>query len=98
MVFSLVERCLDDVDLKYVAVSYAWGTEDKSMSLALHDDDDDDNGEKSLHLTLSAHEALHILGSTLPPVEYMWIDQICIDQTNDLEKASQVRIMGEMFK
>lgn len=31
-------------------------------------------------------------------VEYFWIDAICINQADDLEKSSQVALMGEIYK
>ena len=31
-------------------------------------------------------------------VEYYWIDAICINQEDDLEKSSQVALMGEIYK
>jgi hypothetical protein len=29
---------------------------------------------------------------------YLWIDALCIDQTNDLERGFQVQMMGRIFK
>ena len=95
-IFSLVERSLDDPDLEYVAISYAWGTEDHTASLTLRGE----AGDEILKLTPSAYEAITTIVST-PDLEtgvLYWMDQICIDQQNDAEKSQQVQMMGDIFQ
>ncbi|TQN66011.1 Heterokaryon incompatibility protein 6, OR allele [Colletotrichum shisoi] len=36
--------------------------------------------------------------SSNPPVRHIWIDSICIDQSNLAERASQVSLMGQLYQ
>ncbi|KAH7093802.1 heterokaryon incompatibility protein-domain-containing protein [Paraphoma chrysanthemicola] len=86
---ELVVFSIDDAP-KYEAVSYAWGSKHRMRCLEL-----------STNETVSISSSLF---QALPWViyhsrhEYLWIDQICINQKNIPEKNQQVQIMGEIFK
>ena len=75
----------------FQAVSYTWGAEipSKSIFCGLGDD-------QRLDVSLNCYTALRHLRD---PDETMtlWIDAICIDQSNVLERNMQVRIMGEIY-
>ena len=95
-VFSLVERSLGEPGLEYIAISYAWGTEDHTASLRLREVAHD----AILRLTPSAHEAVKTIVSA-PESEsdaLYWMDQICINQKDDAEKSLQVQMMGDIFR
>jgi hypothetical protein len=80
----------------YQALSYCWGTAGTSSTIYVND--------HALSITHSLAEALLVLrtssavvdGSTSNFVD-LWIDQICIDQTNLEERGQQVGIMKEIY-
>jgi hypothetical protein len=53
-------------------------------------------GGQELSLTRNGHDALKHLREHLGPFT-IWIDAICIDQTNHEEKSNQVRLMGNIY-
>jgi hypothetical protein len=72
----------------YYALSYTWGTGSLEKSLAID--------KSNLPITESLHDALrHLqhLGGT-----QIWIDQICINQTDNDEKTCQVQMMKEIYQ
>jgi hypothetical protein len=85
----------DEVDLAswqgeclFTAVSYTWGSEDDSKNIML-------NGapvvvRRNLYdfLLQARQEGWHT---------HLWIDALCINQSNNLEKSRQVAMMGEIF-
>lgn len=72
---------------EYFAISYAWGN-------PLLD-------RKTVYINGKPHEvgsACHYaLKQSLRPRGYLWIDSICIDQDNLIEKGHQVAMMGDIF-
>lgn len=72
----------------YTAVSYVWGTGDLSHVVKLPGHD--------LHVTATVDTILRRLRNRTRPT-YLWIDQICIDQTNLDDKSSQVQLMGTIY-
>lgn len=73
----------------YTAVSYAWG-QDPSRPCAIGVDG------KRLQVTESAYEVVQ----TLAPAKdetYIWVDFICINQEDVIERASQVKRMGSIY-
>ena len=76
----------------YEAMSYRWMSNELTHSVLVCG-----NGQgKHLVVTASAHAALTKLRSRWCQRE-LWIDGLCIDQTNKDEKESQVRLMGKVF-
>lgn len=69
----------------YVALSYTWGKKISTGSINI-------DGKK-LEIGMNL---LTFLG-TYDTDEYLWIDQICIDQSNREERSHQVRIMWEIY-
>lgn len=73
---------------EYVALSYAWGTQPQDCPISC-------NGT-NLGVTETCLSALRALRHHLA-VCTVWVDQICIDQTNDKEKGTQVNLMSSIY-
>ncbi|TLD19610.1 hypothetical protein PspLS_09620 [Pyricularia sp. CBS 133598] len=73
----------------YDALSYAWGESEISREpIILH--------EQPLHVRLNLHAALQAIRSSTSAT-VLWIDAICINQSDLGERARQVRIMRDIF-
>lgn len=82
---------LSDASLKYEAVSYVWGDTTEQESIYLH------NGRRELRVGRSCSKVLRDLRRK----DYdrlVWIDAICIDQENLVERAEQVCIMTDIYE
>ncbi|KAK1957497.1 HET-domain-containing protein [Colletotrichum sublineola] len=75
-------------DISYAALSYVWG--DPSNEATVHI-----NGEP-MHVTRNLYDALQQLGQN-GVTSWLWIDAICISQSDLEEKRCQVDIMGDVF-
>lgn len=75
----------------YQAVSYAWGPpeEDKAGTLFC--------GELKLKISSTVRDVLRKIRSADETCA-VWIDQICIDQDDEVEKGYQVKFMREIFE
>jgi hypothetical protein len=74
---------------KYWAISYVWGAALKPFSVH--------TSEGSISITLSLFEALR--GIRDPKTSTLiWVDAICIDQENNLEKSIQIRLLPKIFR
>ncbi|KAF9735708.1 hypothetical protein PMIN06_006763 [Paraphaeosphaeria minitans] len=72
----------------YKALSYTWGTDDKTSFLKI--------AGTQLSITPSLYIALlHI--TSWQEVIHLWVDQVCIDQSNGDEKADQVLLMADVY-
>ncbi|POS71226.1 hypothetical protein DHEL01_v210379 [Diaporthe helianthi] len=89
---SLKLLAIDDADsepFKFEAISYVWGSREKSHVILV-------DGQL-LRITASLREAL--LQTRLPDrSRRLWADAICIDQSDDIEKGHQVFSMGRIYK
>lgn len=72
----------------YEAVSYCWGSDEKSCSMKLN--------ERPYYITDSLNEFLRYRREKDESVT-LWIDAICIDQDNLEEKRKQVRLMRDIY-
>ena len=72
----------------FFALSYVWGTAKPTERLNI--------GQSVLTITLSLSILLHQLEARRD-VRFIWIDQICINQQDDLEKAMQVKMMRHVY-
>lgn len=79
-----LERC------NYEAVSYCWGSEELTQVIDMHDG-------TVLRVTDSAYNVLWHLRQSRS-ARKLWVDQICIDQTNHAEKSVQVKEMHKVYK
>ncbi|OWP02867.1 hypothetical protein B2J93_3447 [Marssonina coronariae] len=73
----------------YDAVSYVWGSAVRCEKILLDG--------KSLGLTQSISDALHRLRETYRPAR-LWVDQVCINQDEIVERSSQVKLMSRIYK
>ncbi|KAH8695721.1 heterokaryon incompatibility protein-domain-containing protein [Phaeosphaeriaceae sp. PMI808] len=80
---------------RYVALSYVWGTwaaRHRISRLRVSTD-----GMLSLdELPLTIKDAIHL--TNLLGERYLWVDQICIDQENEMDKAGLIRHMGTIYE
>lgn len=83
----------------FLALSYCWGSDDKTHSLDITLSDRDGGSHTdmaALGITASLDEALrHLRQPTESTV--LWIDQICIEQASSTEKNAQVERMGSIY-
>src|SRR4051812_15789040 len=69
---------LDDLPCEYIAISYLWGSSEKPQKVWCDG--------FSIDVTVSAMSVLH-MAALNPALGYIWIDALCIDQSNVSEKA-----------
>lgn len=84
----------------YTALSYSWheplasqdGNQSDSKSVMLND--------QRITVTPNLFHALHHIAARQPrdQTAYYWIDAVCIDQSNDSERTSQVAIMHRIYQ
>lgn len=84
-----LEHCDLDRNPEYEAVSYVWGDSDLSCSVTCD--------YKITPVTRSLHEAL-LRVRLLDRRRTVWIDGLCINQTNNVEKSHQVQLMQRVFR
>jgi Heterokaryon incompatibility protein (HET) len=75
----------------YTAVSYTWGDGDRSELIYL-------NG-RVFRVRPNLWSCLHYLSLHARHAvwKHMWVDAICIDQSNNLERGAQVRFMDQIY-
>ena len=86
------ELVLVDIDSAppYDAISYTWGAPDLMRRISMT------NGTL-LPVTAKVHAIIHERASFLRQ-RLVWIDAVCIWQTNHVEKASQLNLMREIYQ
>lgn len=76
---------------RYEALSYVWGSTEAPQLVYIGNSD-----RATLQVTRNLKTALQHLRH--PDQErVMWIDALCINQSNDVEKSAEVAMMGELF-
>jgi len=84
-----LEHCDLNNDPEYEAISYVWGNSDLSRSITCD--------SKIVAVTRSLHQALKRI--RLPDRRRtVWIDGMCINQTDHVEKSHQVQLMQRVFR
>ena len=85
-------RCerIEDVALRYEALSYVWGSEEPSNSVEIQCGD----GVLSVGPNLAC-ALMHIRYELEPRL--LWVDAVCINQSDDEERSQQVQQMGNIF-
>lgn len=71
------------------AVSYCWGTEPACEKIYV--------GSEWIALTLHLLEGIRSLHKQANPPK-LWIDAICINQTDNIEKSGQIPLMGRIYR
>lgn len=85
---QLKHMSLQDVLIKpFHAVSYCWGTSDKRAPIVI-------DGQT---ITIPQTAAVAIRNLSKVSSNPLWIDAVCIDQTNVQEKSQQVVMMKEVY-
>ena len=77
----------------YEALSYAWGSNQKSVKIRIEESD----GDRTLAVTSNLAEALQYLRYEKKP-RVLWIDAICVDQQNVQERGHQVSRMADIYR
>lgn len=75
-------------DVSYEALSYVWGDPSITQNITVDD--------QKMPVTINLYEALKHLRSRSKP-RILWVDAICIDQSNVKERDSQVQLMGKIY-
>lgn len=81
-------------DVSFEAISYVWGSQDTPESIACRVD----AGGEPVRLPITRNAADALKAFRKPQDErLLWIDSICISQTSQLEKSTQVGMMDSIF-
>jgi hypothetical protein len=78
---------LDD-EIKYKALSYVWGDPNITLPILVN--------AKLYHVTAHCHAALCRLRGMA--MYHLWVDAICINQKDDMEKATQIPLMNDYIR
>ncbi|KAI0532786.1 heterokaryon incompatibility protein-domain-containing protein [Xylaria digitata] len=81
---------LKEVNNEFEALSYTWGDIQNTKTISC------DETNASLQVSSNCYDALRRLRLKYV-ARTLWIDAICIDQKNDLERSSQIKIMGRIY-
>lgn len=101
---TVIEYLFEDLDATnhvseiYEALSYVWGGETKPKSIIITESQNDGNKEvgSELSITQNLHDALlHLRHWRFPRI--LWVDAVCIDQTNNEEKGHQIELMPVIY-
>ena len=79
--------------LEYSAISYVWGKHGLWEILEIRCDED----VRYLRITTNVENVLKRFRQRDQP-SYLWIDTICFNQSDEVEKAQQIPIMGNIYK
>ncbi|KAK3395680.1 heterokaryon incompatibility protein-domain-containing protein [Sordaria brevicollis] len=84
--------------LKYSALSYCWGSADEAQPVMIRDENQRKNLLASVTMSVNRnlHSALRKLRRRHEP-QILWIDLLCIKQSDLKERAQQVELMGEIY-
>ena len=77
---------LDNGNPSTLALSYTWGEPVFNHTIILND--------CPFNITTNLHDALQSLGPYKTPI---WVDAVCINQQDAVEKSSQILLMGEIY-
>jgi hypothetical protein len=75
---------------KFEALSYVWGSQEDLKQITCNN--------VSLSVTKNLFEALMALRDGIDEDRYLWVDAICINQNDSVEKAVQVRNMLMIYE
>ncbi|XEU99256.1 hypothetical protein FSHL1_004543 [Fusarium sambucinum] len=88
---NLFQAYLDEEEsiIPYEALSYVWGTQSTPSEITVDG--------KTMSITTSLHDALQHLRQQ-DQDRILWVDALCIDQSNIKERSHQVNHMGEIYR
>lgn len=81
---------------KFTALSYVWGEYLSAGDTIALRTSGEDGAFSSLQLTANCHSALTHLRRRYGSIT-VWVDSICINQTDQQEKSNQIPLMKEIF-
>jgi hypothetical protein len=91
--FEVVKCHFEEVPInnpgKYEAVSYVWGTDSEERSILIDG--------RPLAITRSAFDIIRRRRSVMFE-QVIWIDQVCINQSDVAEKSSQIVMMKDIYR
>ncbi|WQF82327.1 Putative heterokaryon incompatibility [Colletotrichum destructivum] len=86
---DIFQASLEPEDIiPYEALSYAWGSNDLSESITVN--------RRRLPITKSLFHAMNHLRRDTGRI--LWVDAVCIDQSNVAERGHQVGQMGDVYR
>ena len=89
IICSLKEIAVTEGCPEYNALSYTWGDSKRTKSINCNGQD--------ISITPHLHYVLHRLCRQDGALS-LWIDQLCIDQSNLAERSTQVQLMEKIYK
>lgn len=95
--FQCPLRNSEEVTRPYEALSYCWGVGHKTQSIIIVDDQ---KGEQKAYEELAVMPnlytvLLHLQDHDIPRI--IWVDAVCIDQSETREKEVQISLMAEIY-
>ncbi|KXX78396.1 Heterokaryon incompatibility protein 6, OR allele [Madurella mycetomatis] len=82
----------------YIALSYVWGSEDDPLPILILQEGSDNMPPAQLLITRNLHSALHHLSRHELPSLPIWADAVCINQSDAVEKTSQIARMADVYR
>ncbi|KAI0179350.1 HET-domain-containing protein [Hypoxylon sp. FL1284] len=92
LICSIIHYCRSAQNVDYCAVSYVWGEPVFSRNLEIRCD----NNVSYVRVTASVEPILRRLRAP-DTAQYLWIDAVCLNQADEMEKAHQIPGMGRIF-
>jgi len=96
LVFDLVHISLESKPC-YCALSYTWGTPKFTHRVIV--------GNQQIRVTENLHDALRQLTNrqqdkspSIVPGNLLWVDAVCIDQSNTIERGQQICLMKMLYE
>ncbi|GKU14438.1 unnamed protein product [Fusarium langsethiae] len=88
---NLFQAHLDEEEsiIPYEALSYVWGSQSTPSEITIDG--------KTMSITTSLYDALHHLRQQ-DQDRILWVDALCIDQSNIKERSHQVNHMGDIYR
>jgi hypothetical protein len=96
LVGCVTECSLAHLDFKYFALSYVWGEDSDPASVH-----DGEYPSRELAITRNLETALRHLRHICKPLEQnliLWVDSICINQEDLVEKSRQIPLMCDIYQ
>ncbi|OCK74816.1 HET-domain-containing protein, partial [Lepidopterella palustris CBS 459.81] len=88
LIHTTLTECREDIYDHYTALSYVWGNQQDTKTILLND--------RPFQVTANLARALNDLRDEQRHLR-LWVDAICIDQCNILERNEQVKLMGDIY-
>lgn len=90
---SIIQQRRSKQTKYYSAISYAWGEPEFARNLEIRCGDD----TSYLRITLNVETLLRHLRAP-KGLRYLWLDSVCLNQADELEKAQQIPLMGHIYE